>query len=419
MAMLQLPQELANELAERAIARCLQLAALSEFADGILRQYLSEQHKACNQQVAEWMAYAGMQTWQDEVGNQWGRLPSQNENAKRLIIGSHLDTVPNAGAYDGILGVILGIELAGLMRSHGLQLPFHLDVVGFCDEEGTRFATTLIGSKALAGDFDPDWLHIADKDGIFMADAMAQFGLDPNAVQNATLDKESVLAYWEVHIEQGPVLEAANQPIGVVNAIAGAKRAQIDFKGKAGHAGTTPMRLRSDALTAASEFILDVEAIAGRCRNKQVATVGQLKVKPGATNVIAGHCTFSLDVRAQSNEELLQLIQQLRGSADEICQRRGITYTWQWIHQAQAVECNEDIKNLFYNAALENGFLVPLLPSGAGHDAMAIAPICPVGMLFIRSPGGLSHHPNETVIEGDVAVALSTLFSALTNFRRY
>ena len=408
-----LNSELAVKYSKRALFRCKKLSEISEMHDGILRQYLTKEHKSCNLVVADWMNEAGMDTWQDNVGNQWGRIVSSNPNAKRLIIGSHLDTVPNAGAFDGILGVMLAVELASLVTEHKLNLPFHLDVVGFCDEEGTRFATTLIGSKALAGQFHPSWLDLTDVKGISMQQAMVDFGLAANEYQLATLNPDEVIAYWETHIEQGPVLESLNQALGVVTAIAGAKRAVISFIGQSGHSGTTPMHLRKDSLVAAAEFIVAIEQIAKSSINAEVATVGQIDAKPGATNVIPGRTVISLDIRAQNSQDLELLLSQIKYRADTIIAQREITIDWQWTHQAEAVECDNSIQSLFKSACELNGENSPLLPSGAGHDAMAIADICPVGMLFIRSPNGISHHPSEAVIDDDVTKALSVLYSAI------
>ena len=409
----RLDANVAMQQANRAIERCHKLSAISEMNDGILRQYLTPEHKRCNQLVSEWMTAAGMNTWQDEVGNQWGRLASNNTNAKRLIIGSHLDTVPNAGAFDGILGVMLAIELAELVNDNALDLPFHIDVVGFCDEEGTRFATTLIGSKALAGAFDLNWLKLTDSNGISMQQAMLDFGLDPQQAHKAALAPESILSYWETHIEQGPVLESQQQALGVVTAIAGAKRAMITYTGQSGHAGTTPMHLRQDSLTAAAELITTIERLAKDGKNGEVATVGFINAKPGATNVIAGQTVMSLDARAQDDKQLEQLLEQIHNNAQHIAQQRGLQLQWQWTHAAPAVKCDAQIQKILQLACNENGEQSPKLPSGAGHDAMAMATICPVGMLFIRSPKGISHHPSESVIATDVAKAVTVLYSAI------
>ena len=404
---------LAAKYSERALSRCKILSEISEMEGGILRQYLSKEHKACNLTVSDWMTEAGMTTWQDSVGNQWGRIVSANPNAKRLIIGSHLDTVPNAGAYDGILGVLLAVELAALVTELQIELPFHLDVVGFCDEEGTRFATTLIGSKALAGEFSPDWLALTDVNGVSMEQAMTEFGLTPNDYSSSALKPEELIAYWEAHIEQGPVLESVDQALGVVTAIAGAKRAIISFIGHSGHAGTTPMHLRKDSLAAAAEFIVSIEQLAKNSKNGEVATVGQIEAKPGATNVIPGKTLMSLDIRAQNAPDLDALLSDIRSSVEKIVEERNLAFDWQWTHQAGAVDCDSEIQQLFKSACVVNSENSPFLPSGAGHDAMAIAKVCPIGMLFLRSPKGISHHPSESVIDGDVTKALSILYTAL------
>lgn len=408
-----LNSELANKFAARALLRCKTLSGLSQMQGGIHRVYLSKEHKECNRVTAAWMAEAGMQSWQDEVGNLWGRLASSNPNAKRLIIGSHLDTVPNAGAFDGILGVLLGIEIAAIAHTLKFDLPFHLDVVGFCDEEGTRFATTLIGSKALANEFDPQWLNIQDTNGISMRQAMLDFGLNPDDYAKAALNKNELLGYWETHIEQGPVLESVNQALGVVTAIAGAKRAMITLTGQSGHAGTTPMNLRQDSLVGCAELTLAIEQLAKNASNGEVATVGQIHARPGATNVIAGKTTISLDARAQNDADLAVLLNAIHTRTDQIATSRNLTLDWQWTHAADAVACDTQIQQLFSSACKLNNQASPSLASGAGHDAMAIAPICPVGMLFIRSPGGISHHPAEAVIDEDVTKALSVMYSAL------
>ncbi|MCU4676058.1 allantoate amidohydrolase [Catenovulum sp. 2E275] len=412
-----LNSELAQKHSQQALHNCHQLAQISEMTNGILRQYLTDKHKACHQQVANWMVDAGLTVWQDQVGNQWGRLASQHQNAPRLILGSHLDTVPNAGAYDGILGVMLGLELAKLAQSQQLDLPFHLDIVGFADEEGTRFATTLIGSKALAGQFSPQWLSIKDANGISMEEALQTFGLNPNEVHNAALNPAEIIQYWEIHIEQGPVLEAQHHSLGVVSAIAGAKRAIISYQGQTGHAGTTPMNLRRDALAACAELSLAIEQIALACTNQEVATVGAIKAKPGATNVIAGLSEMTLDARAQQDSDLTALLNKIETAAQTIANKRQLTLDWQWTHQAKAVQCAPQVQQLFSAACEINQLAAPVLPSGAGHDAMAIAEICPVGMLFIRSPKGISHHPDEAVIESDVTDAIKVMYSALSYYQ--
>lgn len=394
------------------LARCEELAALSELPDGILRQYLTREHKQANQKVAGWLEQAGLQHWQDAVGNQWGRLPAADARAPRLILGSHLDTVPYAGAYDGILGVLLGLAVLEHLAGD-TPLPFHLDVVGFGDEEGTRFGTTLIGSQALAGQFNPDWLALTDRDGVSMAQALENFGLNPDNVEDAHLNGDDIVAYWEAHIEQGPVLENRQQPLGIVTGIAGAKRARVQITGQAGHAGTTPMNLRRDALAGAAELIGFIEQTARDCEHGEVATVGDLNVRPGAANVISGHCELQLDVRALEDGRRDSLIRRIEQFADDLGQRRQLDIAFVWYHSAPAVLCDDRCQAILTQAAGSVGLNIPALPSGAGHDAMAVAGIAPVGMLFLRSPGGISHHPDESVLTEDVGQAFRVLVDAV------
>lgn len=400
-------------MTKRLLARCDQLASFSALSDGILRAYLTPEHAQANAQVAEWMQAAGMSTWVDAVGNQWGRYEGRDPNAKTLVLGSHLDTVPYAGRYDGILGVLLAIELVADLYQRQERLPFAIEIVGFCDEEGTRFGATLIGSKALAGQWDNDWLDLVDRDGVSMKSALEAFGLPPANVAQAQRDPKHWLGFWEVHIEQGPVLESLNLPVGIVTGIAGAKRATISVKGQAGHAGTTPMNLRRDALTGAADITLAVETIANYAGGDIVATVGQCDVRPSAVNVIAGNATLSLDVRSQSDAERDRVLQQIRIASSVIAERRQLTTDWEWHHEASAVLCDDDFQAVFEQAVISNGVDAYRLPSGAGHDAMAVAEITPMAMLFLRSPKGLSHHPDEAVIADDVTTSLAVMKSAL------
>ncbi len=412
-----LDSSLADRHAKSALDRSRELGAISELPDGILRQYLTSEHQRCNQTVDHWMQDAGMLTWQDAVGNQWGRLPSKKPDAPRLILGSHLDTVPYAGHYDGILGVLLGIEVASIINEQNLELPFHLDVVGFCDEEGTRFGATLIGSHALAGNFNSDWLDMQDKDGVSMAQAMEDFGLDPNRVGDASLKGEDIIGYWEVHIEQGPVLEAHDLSVGVVTAIAGARRAKIVIKGQAGHSGTTPMNLRKDPMCGAAELVTGIEEFARNCNDDRVATVGMIHSNPGAVNVIPGRVEMSLDVRSQNDDAREELIAMIESHMNRIAFDRSLSFEMHWKYGIAAAHCAQKFHNLFRAACVKNQMPAYSLPSGAGHDAMAIAPLCDMAMLFIRSPNGLSHHPAEAVYKSDVEDALKVIFSSINQVR--
>ncbi|MDC0610791.1 allantoate amidohydrolase [Vibrio sp.] len=403
-----------NTTAQRVMSRIEQLAAFSSMAGMVTRAYLTKEHKEAHEQIGHWMREAGLQTWQDEVGNQWGRLVSAEPTQAPIIIGSHSDTVVNAGKYDGTLGVILAIE--ALDRLKDTSFPFHIDIVAFADEEGTRFNTTLLGSSGVCGMWNPEWLSIADAEGTTIGEAMKQFGLDVNAIGKASRIDEAYQSYLEVHIEQGPVLENRNLPVGVVTGIAGAKRYLIDIKGVAGHAGTVPLGLRNDALCAVAEMISTTERFAGE--QNIVATVGKCNIRGGAVNVIPGDVQFSLDIRCQdqalldsSCEELLQLFSVIAG-------RRNVALTAENIYQAKAVPCDMKLQakwaNVIESVTGEPAFY---LPSGAGHDAMMMANITPVGMLFLRCEKGISHNPRENVDASDVAITLSCLQEMILSFR--
>ena len=401
---------------QRILSRCDELAKFSSLADGISRAYLTKEHAQANQLVASWMEQAGMTTWQDAVGNLWGKYSGTDNKAPSLILGSHLDTVPYAGRFDGILGVLMAIEIVADLHSKNCRLPFAIEVVGFGDEEGVRFGTAMIGSKAVAGQWQDQWLGLTDDDGVTLEQALSEFGLDPKKCQQANRGEDNIIGYWEVHIEQGPVLEAENLPIGVVTGIAGARRSTIKFTGKAGHSGTTPMHLRRDALAGAAEATVAIEKIAHRIGGDLVATVGQIFARPGAVNVIAGDAIISLDIRSQNDNVRDNALADIDEALERISARRNLTIGWTHNHTAKAVLCDTKFQQLFANTIEElfaNNFPLKFLPSGAGHDAMAMAEKCPVAMLFLRSPGGISHHPDEGVVPEDVLMTLETLKESL------
>jgi allantoate deiminase len=406
----------AHKVAQQLLMQCEELARISELPESILRQYLTPEHKAANKQVSQWMCDAGLVCWQDEVGNIWGRLISEEPDAERLVLGSHLDTVPNAGKYDGILGVLMAIEVAKAVRKQGIKLPFHLDIVGFADEEGTRFGTTLIGSQAVAGHFNRNWLSLTDAQGTTLQEALQAFELNPGLARKAALKPETLLGYWEVHIEQGPVLASQDCSVGIVTSIAGARRARISVQGKAGHAGTTPMNLRNDAAVAAAELTLMIESLAQQASSGEVATVGSLQVPKGAANVIAGRCEMLLDVRAGADGNRDQLILAIEQQAKDIAESRGVSIDFDWYHEASAEPCSSEFQGIFEMAAQQLDIQTRRLPSGAGHDAMAMAAVTPIGMLFVRSPNGISHHPDECVYSTDVAAAFSVFYQSLLEF---
>jgi allantoate deiminase len=390
-----------EQAARDAIAACRRLAAVSDEPGWTTRTFLSAAARAVLDDLGASMARVGMGTRIDMAGNLRGVYAGTSADAPTLLIGSHLDTVPHAGAFDGILGVVLGITLVDMLR--GRRLPFGIEVVGFSEEEGVRFGIPFIGSRALLGTLDESLLQRRDPQGSSVADAIRAFGLDPSRLDEARVS--NALGYLELHIEQGPVLESLGLPLGVVEAIVGQTRAEVVFIGQAAHAGTTPMTLRRDAVATAAEWITSVENAAQEV-DGLVATVGRIDAQPGAGNVVAGRCRVSLDVRHARNAIRLHAVDSLRQRAEEIAKRRRLRVDWVSVIDQPAVEMDTRLTSRLARAVERSGVPVHLMPSGAGHDAMIMAARMPAALLFVRSPGGVSHHPDETVNDADVAVAL-------------
>ena len=394
--------------AGRVLQRCDALAQCSEEPGRITRRFATPALAQANALVAGWMRAAGMEPRQDAIGNLVGRYQAERPGAPTLLIGSHLDSVRDAGRYDGPLGVLAGLACIEQLHDQGVRLPFAIELYGFADEEGVRYHSTYLGSRAAAGTFAASELARVDADGIAMADAIRAAGGDPRALAAAARTRGELLGYVELHIEQGPVLEALGLPVGVVTAIAGQSRVAIEFGGMAGHAGTVPMALRQDALCAAAEFVLAAEALA-HATDQLVATVGQLSVQPGASNVIPGAARLALDVRHHDDTVRTQAVAALHTRAEQIGAARRVSLSWQAVQASNAVQCDARLAGLLGQAIEAQGYPAQALPSGAGHDAVAIAAITPVAMLFVRCKGGISHHPDESVTTADVAVGLGVL----------
>jgi allantoate deiminase len=389
-------------LAREVIARCQTLARFSEDAGSIRRTFLCPPMRDCHREIAAWPAPLGANSTVDAAGNLRLVYPATETDAPRLLIGSHLDTVPNAGAYDGVLGVVLGVAL--LTALDGRKLPFAIEVIGFSEEEGVRFSTPFIGSRALVGTLGEDLLSRQDARGVSIRQAIENFGLHAAEIDQAAL-RENVFGYVEFHIEQGPVLENGGRPLGVVEAIAGQSRLEFTFVGHANHAGTTPMNLRHDALAAAAEWIGAVER---RALNTPglVATVGAIQAKPGATNVIARETRVSLDVRHQRDEVRNRAVDDLFHLAEDVAIRRGLTVRWDVLLDQGAVPMDPFLVSQVEQAVSSAGCEPYRMVSGAGHDAMILAEKVPAAMIFLRTPGGISHDPAESVEVGDVAKAI-------------
>lgn len=403
--------------ARTVMERCEILSHISEEADCLTRRFATPAMREVNEVVATWMRIAGMTVQIDAIGNIIGRYEASTPGAKTLLLGSHLDTVRDAGKYDGPLGVMVALACVERLHQRGERLPFAIEVLGFADEEGVRYHTAYIGSRAVAGIFDVSTLELRDEDGIPLADAIRQFGgnPDPEVLRTPRWQREKLLGYCEVHIEQGPVLEERDLPVGWVPAISGQNRYALTFIGKAGHAGTVPMELRQDALCAASEFILAVESLA-RTTSGLVATVGKITVRSGASNVIPGHVVASLDVRHKSGAVLEQACKELRTEGNQISQKRGVTLNWQTVQTDQTIYCAPHMANLLAQAIKQVGYPAFILPSGAGHDGVSLSEITDIAMLFVRCKGGISHHPDESVTAEDVEVALNVMDQFLRSF---
>jgi allantoate deiminase len=395
------------ERARRAIAECRRIAAMSEEPDRTTRRFLTPPVRAVHALLRERIEAVGMTVSVDAAGNLRGRWQPPNATGKRLgdkrlILGSHIDTVPNAGAFDGVLGVTLALECAEIAQE--LTLPLPIEIIAFSEEEGVRFGLPFIGSRAVAGRFDAALLKLKDADGVTLEDAIRAFGLHPEKIGNAAIGDDA-LGFFEVHIEQGPVLEAEGLRVAAVTAIVGQTRHTLTWTGHANHAGTTPMHLRRDALAGAAEWIIAVESLAQRTEGL-VATVGHVDVEPNAGNVIAGAVRVSLDVRHADDAARKSAVEALLAQAEAIAARRALVLQCARLMDQPAAPMDERLTAFLAEAIEATGLPVKYMQSGAGHDAMVMAARVPTAMLFLRSPGGLSHHPDETVREEDVTAAL-------------
>lgn len=400
----------ADASASTVMEQCELLASYSEEPDRLTRRFATQALRQASEAVAAWMRAAGMAVERDNVGNLIGRYEANRPGAKTLLLGSHLDSVRDAGKYDGPLGVMVALACVERLHARQERLPFAIEVLAFADEEGLRYNSAYIGSKVMTGTFNLDDLRLQDIDGITMAEAIRASGgePDPDALQVARWRRDELLGYCEVHIEQGPVLEARNLPVGVVSAIAGQNRIGVSFTGEAGHAGTVPMSLRRDALCAAAEFVVAVETLT-RSLPGIVATVGQVSVLPGASNVIPGQVTLSLDVRHQDDAVRGLACDQLEELAREICDERNISLDWRLLQEHRTIQCAPSLTRLLAQAIEEMEYPLLSLPSGAGHDAVTLSVLTDIAMLFVRCRGGISHHPAESVTAEDVEVAINVL----------
>ncbi len=393
-----------EERARRIERRLQELAGITDEPGMLTRTFLSAAMKMANARVIGWMQEAGLETQEDYAGNLIGRQIAHDRSSV-LVIGSHLDTVRNAGRYDGPLGVVLGVEVLDWVRSVGRQFPFELAVVAFSDEEGVRFKTGFLGSSVFCGLLPGADLEAVDADGIALGSLLLDRMAEPSQLRRPTFPLERLIGYFEAHLEQGSMLEHLNRPLGAVTAIAGQTRVRCMWTGKAAHAGTTPIDLRKDALVGSAAFIQEVDRIAHEWPGL-MATVGELRVEPNVSNVVPASVTHSLDVRHQENGDRLAAVNKLKERASAIATERGLALDWKSLQNTNATRCDPTL-NASLRAAIQKvaGEVVDL-PSGAGHDGVTLSRVCPIAMLFVRCRDGLSHHPDEFVDLPDVAAAL-------------
>jgi len=399
------------------LARAESLARHSDSPDHYTRIWLTPAHRAAAARIADWMREAGMTVRTDGAGSVIGRYEGATPGAKAIVAGSHYDSVRNGGKYDGVLGILVPIACAAELHRGGDRQPVAIEVVAFAEEEGARFRTSFLASRAYLGKFDASLLERRDADGIRFDEAMRAAGLDPAAIAANPCDPAAIAAYVEVHIEQGPVLLGEGLPLGVVTTIAGGTRHLVTVTGEPGHAGTVPMAMRRDALAAAAEMVGAVEARA-RAGPDLVGTVGILEVKDGTGNVIPGKVEFTVDIRSGDDAVREAAERDVFAAFEDIASRRGVAVTARRNHAVRATPCSPRIRELLAQGVAAVGVPVRRLPSGAGHDAMVMAEATEVGMLFIRcGAGGVSHNPAETVTQADAGLAAAALLAFFRGYR--
>lgn len=399
-------------LGRRAMAMLDALARHSDEPGRLTRLYLSKAHRAAAEETLGLMQQAGLRSHIDTLGSVVGRLEGANPDAPALLIGSHIDTVIDAGRYDGTLGVVLGIVAVEALREAGIVPSCPIEVIAFGDEENARFPTNLSSSYALSGNYRSEWLDGVDQDGVTLRDALTGFGGDPARIGEIARDPRRYRGYLEVHIEQGPQLEAEGLPVGLVSAINGVSRARMSVIGEAGHAGTVPMTMRRDALAAAAEMIGAVERT-GAIREDTVATVGVAKVQPGAINVIPARVDLTLDARSPDDAVRHAMVADILAECEAIAEKRGVTLSVEPFMDSPATPMDRALIGLLEESVREMGLPARHLASGAGHDAVAMAALCPVAMLFVRCKGGISHNPAESITVEDADVAARVLIETV------
>jgi len=407
----------AARIGQRAEAMLAELGAISAEPHRLVRLFLTPEHRRAADLVAGWMREAGMTVTEDALGTVRGHWRPDLE--RRFLIGSHIDTVIDAGRYDGPLGVVAGILAVRELTARGVTLPFGIDILAFGDEEGSRFRSTLASSLACTGKFDNATLSDHDRNGVTLADALTAYGKRIEDIPGAAYDREKVAGFLEVHIEQGPVLEAEDLPLGVVTAIIGQSRLRVVVLGAAGHAGTVPMHMRQDALAGAAEILLAIERTALDSQaDGMVATVGRIEASPGATNVIPGRVGFSLEFRSANDARRRAAIEQVKEDAQRIAMRRKLEVAFESFYETQTTACDPAMQDLLADVISKQGYAAHRIQSGAGHDAQVMAAFCPSAMMFVRCRGGISHNPEEFASECDMGLAVVALTDFIEAFAK-
>ncbi len=402
-----------REFGKRAEAMLKELGTISAEPGRLVRLFLTPEHRRAADRVAQWMRHAGMAVSEDALGTVRGRYGE----GRRLLIGSHIDTVPDAGIYDGPLGVVAGILAVDHFAKAGRKQPFGIDVLAFGDEEGSRFPATLASSSACAGVFEQKTLPLVDGNGVTIADALKAYGKNVAGIPGAAYRADDVAGYVEVHIEQGPVLEAKGEPLGVVTGIVGQHRVRVTVTGEAGHAGTVPMGLRHDALAGAAEMVLVLEKIAREHpEDGMVATVGRIEALPGAVNIIPGSVAFTVDLRSLTDGLRLAALAKFETAAGRVAATRGLLLSLETFHEIATAHCAPALQDALAAAVIDLGCSPVRLPSGAGHDAQVMARLCPAAMLFVRCRGGVSHNPAEFASVADMGLAVAALIRFIERF---
>jgi allantoate deiminase len=402
-------------LGARAYAMIAELAAISAEPNRLVRLFLSAEHRRAADLVATWMQKAGLAVSEDALGTLRGRYGTAR---RRLLIGSHIDTVIDAGKYDGPLGIIAGIVAAEHFARTKIKLPFGIDILAFGDEEGSRFPATMTSSSACAGVFDPRALASADASGVTLTAALRAYGKIPQDIPAAAYRPQDAAAYVEVHIEQGPVLEAKGEPLGVVTGIVGQSRLRVTVTGEAGHAGTVPMNLRRDAFAGAAEMALALEKIAREHpEDGMVGTVGRIEAMPGAVNIIAGRVVFTVDIRALTDGLRIAATERFTAEAQRIADARKLKVAVEMFHDVPTAHCTPALQDALAASVTDLGHNPIRLPSGAGHDAQVMARLCPAAMLFVRCRSGVSHNPAEFASVSDMGLAIATMVRFIERFQ--